>query len=427
MSSMTGGGDPLLRLAGTDPAGLPAAAVAEEITAAVRYLDRLTGQVLRWIAALDASGGADVVGCASTVQFARQFLRMLPHNAKRTVATARALRTMGATAQALQDGAISADHTAVIAHAATRLTDEQAAAAEPVLVTAATSGATPQDVRQLGSTIRHRVDPDGADRDAVERYERRYLSVSELMDGSWRIDGNIDAGQGLAVKTAIEAFAVPAGAADTRTPGQRRADGLAAACKAALDTGALPERHEVRPHVSLLVERRTLSGDAGAPPATTGYRTHLTAEVARGYTCDSTASRITVDSQGLPLDVGRAVRVISPGLRRAVEARDQGCRWPGCDQPAVWASPHHIVHWARGGKTSLDNLILLCFAHHIGFVHTAGWTITGHPNTATYFTSPDGRLVLTNHPPGRLEHGQPRPPSQPGQRRQQRRPTGTAG
>lgn len=375
---------------------MSSSALVEELTAACRYADRLAGEILRLLGSLDATGGAEVVGCASTGQFARQFLRMLPGHAGQVVTTARELRVLEDTGRALRDGQISVDHAVAIARTSQKLGPEHMATAEPILRKAATDGASPQDVRRLGEVIRYRADTDGAHRDAVGQHDRRHLWISELLDGAWRIDGVLDPATGLIVKTAVDAFARGAGAADTRTPRQRRADGLAAACHAALDTGVLPERHQVPPHVNLLVERGTLTGTAGAPPATSGYRTALTGAAARGIACDATVSTISVDDQGRPLDAGRAVRVITPALRRAVEARDQGCRWPGCDQPATWCTPHHIQHWADGGHTRLNNLILLCWAHHMGFVHTKHWLITGDPDSAIHITSPDGRIALTS-------------------------------
>ena len=74
--------------------------------------------------------------------------------------------------------------------------------------------------------------------------------------------------------------------------------------------------------------------------------------------------------------------------RRALNARDQHCRWPGCDRPATWCTPHHVIHWARGGSTNLDNQLLLCSRHHRR-VHEGGWQI---------LVAEDGR-VLTIPPP----------------------------
>jgi hypothetical protein len=65
-----------------------------------------------------------------------------------------------------------------------------------------------------------------------------------------------------------------------------------------------------------------------------------------------------------PLEVGRATRVVSPAQRAALAVRDGGCRYPGCDRPVAWCDAHHLRHWLHGGPTDLENLVLLCRAHH---------------------------------------------------------------
>ena len=39
-----------------------------------------------------------------------------------------------------------------------------------------------------------------------------------------------------------------------------------------------------------------------------------------------------------------------------------------------WTAAHHIKHWAHGGATDLDNLVLLCHRHH-WLVHEGGWQL----------------------------------------------------
>jgi hypothetical protein len=75
-----------------------------------------------------------------------------------------------------------------------------------------------------------------------------------------------------------------------------------------------------------------------------------------------------------PIDVGRELRLYNRRHRRALVARDGGCRFPGCDRPPSWTEAHHILEWSRGGKTDLANGILLC-RHHHQLVHNNGWQI----------------------------------------------------
>jgi hypothetical protein len=95
-------------------------------------------------------------------------------------------------------------------------------------------------------------------------------------------------------------------------------------------------------------------------------------ETARRLACDGSVVRIVHGPESEILDVGRKTRVVPHAIRRALWARDGGCRFPGC--MAHYVDAHHIVHWADGGKTALANLVLLCPAHHRG-VHEGGFSV----------------------------------------------------
>ncbi len=94
-------------------------------------------------------------------------------------------------------------------------------------------------------------------------------------------------------------------------------------------------------------------------------------------------------ADGLPVGIGRTSRKIPGWLSRQIRRRDNGCRFPGCERTR-WAHVHHLVHWADGGPTDLDNLASLCTYHH-RLVHEGGWRITGDPNHELIFLRPDGR------------------------------------
>jgi HNH endonuclease len=93
-----------------------------------------------------------------------------------------------------------------------------------------------------------------------------------------------------------------------------------------------------------------------------------------------------------PLEVGRTTRVIPPAHRSALAVRDGGCVFPHCQRPLAWCEAHHLRHWLHGGPTDLDNLALLCRAHHRA-VHEGGWQLTRQP---------DGHLTAT--PPHHRPH-----------------------
>ena len=110
-------------------------------------------------------------------------------------------------------------------------------------------------------------------------------------------------------------------------------------------------------------------------------------DTARRLACDCVVETVISDGSAV-VGVGRNSRTIPGWLRRLVTHRDGGlCRFPGCGHRR-WLQVHHIQHWAQGGPTDLDNLILLCGFHH-RFVHEHGWHITGDPNDQVVFRKPD--------------------------------------
>jgi hypothetical protein len=179
----------------------------------------------------------------------------------------------------------------------------------------------------------------------------------------------------------------------------------------------------VRPQVTVTIDLASLLGQPGTPGGESSRVGPLAAETARRLACDAALTRVLVirhphhpalepgngdPAGGLaaqlrialallppalggtrsgPLDVGRATRVVSPAQRTALAARDGGCRFPGCDRPLAWCDAHHLWHWLHGGPTDLENLVLLCRAHHHA-VHGGGWRLHGHPNGELTATLP---------------------------------------
>jgi hypothetical protein len=132
--------------------------------------------------------------------------------------------------------------------------------------------------------------------------------------------------------------------------------------------------------------------------------TAMSDATARTLCCDPVLRTVVLDSLDNPVDLGRTTRIVPKGLRRALEVRDGGCVFPGCDAPSSWCDAHHVVHWADGGPTSAKNLASLC-RHHHGVTHRNGWSMTADPARAQRFTwtRPDGTVLRsqrqTDHPP----------------------------
>jgi Domain of unknown function (DUF222)/HNH endonuclease len=169
---------------------------------------------------------------------------------------------------------------------------------------------------------------------------------------------------------------------------QRRADALGLVAESALasglDPGSRGDRYQVVVHVD--AEVLAAGGEGGSSWLADGR--HVSAETSRRLACDSARVVMRHAADGRVLDVGRRTRAISPGLRRALEHRDAGCRFPGCGRRLCDA--HHVEPWADGGATSLANTLLLCRRHHRA-VHEEGFSMELAPNGEARFYRPDGR------------------------------------
>jgi hypothetical protein len=251
---------------------------------------------------------------------------------------------------------------------------------------------------------RERVDA-RADEAHERRFARRRLFVSPVLDGMVRVDGDLDPETGSVLMTALSAVcdadARMREVADERTPAQRRADALGEICRQWLDSAARPVVVGERPHVVVTMELETLERRAGRRCELDGTGV-IDGESARRLACDANVTRLIVDAASEPLDVGRTTKVVSTALRRAVIARDGGCRFPGCERPPGWCDAHHVRHWADGGETALANLVLLCRPHH-RLVHR-GFGVEmqdGRPR----FSRADGSALPERRPPPRAMTG----------------------
>ena len=117
----------------------------------------------------------------------------------------------------------------------------------------------------------------------------------------------------------------------------------------------------------------------------------MAAETARRLACDASIVNLIEDDDGEPLNVGRKTRTISAPLRRLLNARDKGCRFPGCCN-ARYMDIHHIEHWANGGETKPSNLVSLCRFHHRA-VHEGGIRIEILDDGALRFVKANGSAV----------------------------------
>ncbi|MBM3696457.1 MAG: DUF222 domain-containing protein, partial [Actinobacteria bacterium] len=256
-------------------------------------------------------------------------------------------------------GEVSESKVRVLAQAQA-LAPEQFAADEKILVDQVKTAAAQQAPR-LVAAWKHQTNPEGAEAEAERLHQLRALHLSEGLLGMLHLSGDLDPESGLIVRHALEALTDPANLNphDGRTPAQVRADALVEVCRHHLDGSNGGGRRPSR--VLVTIPWNTLQQGEGIVDTEPGP---IGGDTARRLACDATISRVLLDPDSVPIDMGRATRVIPPALRRALALRDRGCAHPGCRIPPQWCDAHHIQHWADGGETVLANLRLLCRQHH---------------------------------------------------------------
>jgi len=254
------------------------------------------------------------------------------------------------------------------------------------------------------------IDVPVTDHGAAEQAERRELFLSRYgADGMWALSGTLDTETGLALSMALESVSEAIRAEDRdRDLAQLRHDALAVLLSGQLCAG-LPVHKGVRPHIMVITR-----GDDAPLACTNGHgpdqrdlaapsqaelldRTDgtlgglwLSGLARQRLSCDAVIQSLMVDTEGVPLQLGRSARVVPPALRRVIDIRDRHCAFAGCSAPAMWCQAHHMIHWEDGGSTDERNLVLVCQFHH-NAVHERGFGLRW---------SPDGNQIETLRPDG---------------------------
>lgn len=237
------------------------------------------------------------------------------------------------------------------------------------------------------------LDLDGT-HDPADDLARNRLTKAETIDQTYLIDARLLGADGLLVHQTIDQVAdelfhrftsdEQQSAGELLRPGRATLEALALVeiCRRARATDLRSTRS---PSADVTLVVNAALPDIASDPA--GVR--LQDRTTRHLLCDARLLPVVVDSLGVPLDLGRAVRLATAGQRRAMALRDGGCVFPGCTAPPSWSEAHHMVEWSSDGATDLSDLASLC-RHHHGVVHRRGWSIHATADSFFWFTSPSG-------------------------------------
>jgi hypothetical protein len=310
---------------------------------------------------------------------------------------------------AVVDGRLTAHHARVITDACNSRVADAIAGLQDELVELAQHCSFERwraEVRGLVELL----DEDGA-HDPNADLARNQLSVADTLDGITHLAGQLVGEHALVVKHAIDAkadelfrqYTADAQVSDDLVVPDRttlRALALAELCRTAGAVDVTTTKPP-RPEVTLVVN----ANDPGQAHDNQG--TTLADGTTRTLLCDPDLFALVVDSLGVPLDMGRHVRLATTAQRRALAARDGGCVFPGCTLPPQWCDAHHLDEFNHGGQTNLDRLASLCRRHH-GVTHRKDWTMHATPDGWFFWTSPSGRTFLSQRH-GRRRTGPPPP------------------
>ncbi|GAA2472180.1 HNH endonuclease signature motif containing protein [Terrabacter carboxydivorans] len=405
-------------------------------------------RLVDFVAAVLADGSWQAAGLRSPEHWLMLRAGLSRAQAAAVILVGRRAEELPATAAALREGRISLDQAAVVArHTPAEFDATVAEFAEHATVTQLQRSVSrydftlqPDSVDEKGDVLPGEVLPDEQDGDVKSRQtepvQPAHLSMGLDADGRFRLRYDAPAEVGALVEAALaeakdHLFHAlhPEGDGVTDAPKQEMDGDVGHPDRCAADGG--------RPLVTwadalLLMANRSLAAagasESGGGERRTRYRVqvHLDTDgawltgrprlpqhIADQLTCDGTLTPVW-ETEGHPVNVGRAQRVVPHRSRVLILDRDRGCRFPGCAS-ARHLEVHHLVHWRDGGPTDDTNLLALCTFHHDGH-HRGEFTIAGDPARpdGLDFHTDTGLLIGPPRRPPRLaladEPDQTRPP-----------------
>jgi uncharacterized protein DUF222/HNH endonuclease len=365
-------------------AGPALIAALQDISRQIRVLEAAR---LDTIAEVYRLGIAALAGYSNTRALLIEVLRVAPRLAtklvQRSAVVAETLTPTGhvtpaplpTVRAALHEGLLDGEHIDAVADTIKEIPDTaDYATRELVESTLAETARTvnPKVVAEHGAIMLQHLDPDGLEPgEEPPPQPMNSLTCRRNRDGSLKFAGQLDPESADLLEQMLVTWGKPRRLSDDlpdpRSVRERHGDALSEIVhRAANPKGVTKARLTVTlDHEILLHGIGTATLSSGCP---------LTPKAVRRLACDAGIIPVVLNGKSVPLDVGRSRRLVKPSQRAALVARDQGCAYPGCCQAAQYTDAHHIRHWADGGATDLDNLVLLCRLHHL-MLHHSAWTV----------------------------------------------------
>ena len=386
--------------------------LGERIVELAARINIATYEMLTLIAEFDRREGWAEDGSTSCAEWLAVTTGRMFGTARENVRVAHALEDLPLTSREMKLGKLSYTKVRTMTRVATPKT-------EKTLLKYARAGSAAK-LEQIVRGWKHLSR--GGELTAEEaRHQSRAFSVVIDGDGMYVMRGRLEPEVGAVLMRAIEAASdalYREESPDARPRSrQRRADAAGLVAEQALaagfggESGTRAERFQVAVHT----EMATLEKN-GEPGRSEVDGVRVSAESSRRLACDAAVVPMT-HRDGEVMGVGRKTRTIPPHIRRALEERDRGCRYPGCG--SRFTEAHHVTHWADGGDTSLANTVLLCRRHH-RVVHEGRTRMSLNRLGQAVFFTKKGKMIASAPPmvrPGQplLQPLPPPPPLPPGE------------
>ena len=352
------------------------------LAAAVRVSGRLTVLTQRVAAEVEASRAAEHAYGTSTVTWLADATRLTRREAAALVRAGEDLARFPAIQRASAEGHVLAQQAQAIMRVLRDLPEELPQPAFENAQSLMIEQASQFNAVELGRLSRHLlevVSPELADEAEGKRLERehrvaqrnRHLNFSRDGQGSVLIRGSLPIVSAEPLIRIIDAYAaqqrraleVLDPLAEVPSPGMRRADGLLSLVQRHSLEALAPSHGGDRPRIVVTVSYdKLLKRCVDAGLVSSGEA--IGAAALRQLACDADLLPVVLSGSSEPLDVGRTQRLVTPAIRAALEVRDGGCVFPGCDRSPSDCHAHHLKPWWQGGVTALSNLVLVCPHHH---------------------------------------------------------------
>jgi hypothetical protein len=343
------------------PSSIDIDALGDDIAVTAAHIDAATHRLLTLIREFDRAGGWHRQGALSCAHWLSWRVGLGLGPAREKVRVAHRLAELPVLDEAFRRGEVS--------YSKLRAMTRVASAANEAALLDLARNSTAAQLERICRFYRQAHSPDRTDPRSED--DRRWVMARPTDDGMVAIQIRLHPEEAARLMRALEV------GADSGS----LADGAVALADSAL-AGARDAETTIRPPVEIVVHiaATTLEGQ-------TELGDGLSPDTCRRLLCDAGIVPLAEDSAGKTIDVGRKTRTIPAALRRALEARDRTCRYPGCSHRRL-LDAHHAQHWIDGGETKLSGVCLVCRRHH-RLLHEHRYSVEmrdGEP----VFLDPDG-------------------------------------